>query len=80
MNNGRECEEKKGLLSCPATKEVVEEEFKEMLQGGESGLKLSENKNNSPQVDMGAVQQSGEFWELQTIPSKQCEFCHYFLD
>ena len=59
MHNGRECEEKKGLLSCPATKEVVEEEFKEMWQGGESGLKLSENKNNSPQVDMGAVQQSG---------------------
>ena len=59
MNNGRECEEKKGLLSCPATKEVVEEEFKEMWQGGESSLKLSENKNNSPQVDMGAVQQSG---------------------
>ena len=47
------------MLSCPATKEVVEEEFKELWQGGESSLKLSENKNNSPQVDMGAVQQSG---------------------
>ena len=60
MNLARaECEEKKGLLSQPKTKEIDEElKLKQIWEEEE----VREERKSSPQNGIGAGKQAGGFW------------------